>query len=144
MPTIPTSTKCSQLGCNNPRSRLNSNCYEHGGLDSTINKDRKEKNAEYATPFWKQTRKTMLSKHPLCQSCLTKGQITEAKHIDHLFAWNLIGKEAFHNNIFQSLCPNCHSLKTSLESKGIFRFFTSPIKDYRLSDYKAVVYGLET
>ena len=141
MPTIPTSTKCAQLGCKEYRSKLNTYCIEHGGLDSSNNYDKKQKDKEYASPLWKQTRKTMLSKHPLCQSCLTVGRVTEAKHIDHLFAWKLIGREAFHNNIFQSLCVHCHSYKTSLESKGIFRFFSNPVQDYRLSDYKAIVYG---
>lgn len=141
MPTIPTYTKCSHLGCKEERSRLNSYCIAHGGLDSTNNKDKREKDKEYASPFWRQTRKTMLTKHPLCQSCLIVGRVTEAKHIDHLFAWKLIGREAFHNNIFQSLCSNCHSYKTGLENKGIFRYFSSPIQDFRLSDYRSVVFA---
>ena len=141
MPTIPTYTKCSHLGCKEDRSRLNSFCLIHGGLDSTNNKDKREKDKEYASPFWRQTRKSMLSKHPLCQSCLLVGRVTEAKHIDHLFAWKLIGREAFHNNIFQSLCTNCHSYKTGLEQKGIFRYFSNPIQDFRLTDYRAIVYA---
>jgi hypothetical protein len=46
--------------------------------------------------------------------------VTQAVHVDHVFAWNQLGKDAFYNNLFQSLCPECHSYKTGQEQKGIY------------------------
>ena len=139
MPTIPNNTKCAQLGCKNTRSKINSYCLEHGGLNDIDTQERKEFKSMYQTAQWRSLRTRQLSIQPLCQCCLTKGKVTQAKHIDHLFAWNKIGKQAFHENIFQSLCENCHSLKTGLEQKGVYRHYSNTVIDYALADYKRVV-----
>ena len=140
MPTIPNNTKCSQLGCKNIRSKLNSYCLEHGGLDSIKTDERKEFTSMYQTNHWRKVREIQLSKQPLCQSCLTTGRVSMANHVDHLFKWNAIGKQAFYNNIFQSLCVECHSVKSGLEKRGIYRHYTSNgIKDYVLHDYNTVL-----
>ena len=139
MPTLPYTTKCSHLGCKNVRSKLNSYCLEHGGLDSIQTEQRKEFMSMYQTTKWKQTRQLQLSKQPLCQCCLLSGKVSSAEHIDHLFPWAKIGKEAFYSNIFQSLCPNCHSNKTALEQKGIYRHYGLVIHDYTITDYASVV-----
>lgn len=139
MPSIPNYTKCSHLGCKNNRSKLNSYCIEHGGKEWIDNEKRKEFNSHYQTAYWKQKRAIQLSSHPLCQSCLTVGKVSQAVHVDHLFAWQPLGKEAFKRNIFQSLCPECHSHKTALEKQGIYRWYISEVKDYSLSDYQYVM-----
>lgn len=139
MPTIPRTTKCAHLGCKEVRSKLNSYCLEHGGLNDIDTQDRKKFKSMYQTARWKQTRQLQLSKQPLCQCCLQSGKVTQAEHIDHLFPWSKIGKEAFYNNILQSLCPNCHSDKTALEQKGIYRLYGQVIHDYTITDYAHVV-----
>ena len=143
MPTLPTFTKCASLGCKNTKSRLNGFCLEHGGKDvykEIRTKERDAFNAMYQTRHWKQIRTTQLSKQPLCQSCLSRGIVASAKHIDHLFPWSWIGKDAFYRNIFQSLCHECHSHKTSLEQSGIFMHYVGnkPI-EYKLNDYQLVM-----
>lgn len=135
MPTIPNNTKCAQLGCKNTRSKLNTFCLEHGGLDSIQTDERKAFTSMYQTAYWRGAREAQLSKQPLCQSCLLSGKVTQASHIDHLFAWNRIGKTAFYNNILQSLCNNCHSDKTALEQRGIYRHYGQVIHDYAITDY---------
>ena len=137
MPSVPTNNKCASLGCKNPRSRLNTYCLEHGGLD---NMARRETDSAYQTPMWKTTRMAQLSKQPLCQGCLARGVISAASHVDHLFAWKHLGGQAFSRNIWQSLCPNCHSQKTALEKQGVYRHYAQDgVKDYSKHDYFYVV-----
>ena len=145
MPTQPSNTKCIMLGCNNLRSRLNSNCLDHGGKDTYVSKRTEERatsNAMYNTRQWQRKRILQLSKQPLCQSCLSNGMAKGANHVDHLFSWNSIGIDAFYKNIFQSLCNECHSSKTLLERDGIYRHYNvggQAYKDYFLSDYQFVL-----
>lgn len=120
MPYAPFNSKCGHLGCNNPRSKLNGFCLEHGGKQYTI----KESDSRYKTPAWKSIRKRQLSIQPLCQSCLSNGRVEAAKHVDHVFPWRQIGDHAFLHNIFQSLCPECHSYKTGQERQGNYLMWT--------------------
>jgi len=95
----------------------------------------------YQTKHWKQLRASQLSRQPLCQSCLSRGIVNSAKHIDHVFPWSWIGKDAFYRNLFQSLCHECHSHKTSMEQDGVFIYYligNKPI-EYKLIDYPLVM-----
>lgn len=143
MPTVPFYTRCAELGCNNPRSSKNRFCLQHGGRnkwDSTHNTtpDRKAFNAMYDTKQWKHARIAQLTRQPLCQACLLNDVVTEAKHVDHLFPWASIGKEAFTRNILQSLCHECHTHKTHLEQRGICRMYGAVAQDYTLADWARV------
>ena len=143
MPSVPIYTKCAFLGCKNTKSKFNSFCIEHGGRDvykEIRTKERDAFNAMYQTKHWKQTRASQLSRQPLCQSCLSRGIVTSAKHIDHVFPWSWIGKDAFYRNLFQSLCHECHSHKTSMEQDGVFIHYLSPKPiEYKLIDYPLVM-----
>lgn len=134
MPTLPTYTKCSHLACKNQRSSYNQFCAEHGGIKKQT-ENKKQSDAMYQTAQWKARRKIELSRHPLCQSCLTRGIVTQANEVDHVFPWNKIGKQAFYNNLFQSLCKDCHSYKTAQEQKGTILFFDDEVITYGLQDY---------
>ena len=134
MPTLPTNTKCSSLGCKNPRSRLNSYCVEHGGINTIDTEQRKAFTSMYQTNQWRTLRQAQLSKQPLCESCIKQGKVVQANHVDHLFAWNKIGKQAFYNNLFQSLCTNCHSHKSALEKQDIYIHYATG-KQYTINDY---------
>lgn len=140
MPSIPKQNSCSMLGCTQTRSKYNTLCTEHGGRNSyNYSEKRVESNAKYNTKQWRKLRSIQLSKHPLCLACLSEGRILEAEHIDHVFPWAHYGSEAFHRNIYQSLCQPHHSLKTALEQRGIYRHYTMPIKDYSRADYAYVM-----
>ncbi len=148
MPTVPTSIKCSELGCSNHRSKFNSFCLQHGGSDlfgkrKGKTKERKEFNEKYQTKHWRSIRAVQLSNHPLCAGCLADGIITSAHHVDHVFPWSQLHESAFYYNLFQSLCHSCHSSKTGLERKGIFRRYGNPHRDYTIDQYERVV-GLTT
>ena len=137
MPTYPRNNQCSELGCKEPRSRLNSYCEKHGGID---NLPRRETDSVYQTPAWKTVRQRQLSMQPLCQACLSRGIVEQAQHVDHVFAWKHIGKHAFLNNIFQSLCHADHSTKTGLEKQGIYTHYAHEgERAYTKDDYAYVV-----
>lgn len=132
MPYAPFNSVCRELGCKQPRSKLNSFCLEHGGLEHTNH----GKDNAYSDPAWRTIRRAQLSKQPLCQSCLTKGHINQADHVDHVFPWKQIGADAFLHNIFQSLCHECHSYKTGQERKGTFiHYQTQGEKELTKADY---------
>jgi 5-methylcytosine-specific restriction protein A len=130
MPYAPFNTRCSELGCKEPRSKLNSFCLSHGGKEYTV----KESDSHYKTPAWKSIRKRQLSINPLCQGCMSQGKISAAQHVDHVFPWRQIGQHAFLHNIFQSLCPECHSYKTGQERRGVYLFF-APDKVEQLTEH---------
>ena len=139
MPVAPFNTKCRELGCNNTRSKLNSFCLQHGGRNYDDRAERKQFNSNYQTAAWRRMRTAQLSKQPLCQCCLLAGKIAQATDVDHVFSWNRIGREAFRLNIFQSLCHECHSVKTNLEIRGIYRYYGQQQVDYGIADYVRVV-----
>lgn len=132
MPYYPSNNICAVLGCKQPRSRINSYCIEHGGLQHT----NLGKEDAYNNPAWKTIRRIQLSKQPLCQSCLHRGTVSSAKHVDHVFPWRQIGEHAFLNNVFQSLCHECHSYKTGKERNGVIIYFDQKEnKSLTLNDY---------
>jgi hypothetical protein len=137
MPTYPTNTKCSELGCKELRSKINSFCLKHGGKD---NMEARQTDSIYQTPAWRTVRQRQLSIQPLCQACLTRGKVEQAQHVDHVFPWKAIGKHAFLNNIFQSLCHADHSHKTKLERQGKYTHYTQEgEKEYTQADYAFMV-----
>lgn len=112
---------------------------EHGGKGYNDTAKRKQSNAKYYTAQWQRARMRQLSTQPLCQCCILAGKVTQATEVDHLFAWQHIGDEAFYANVFQSLCKNCHTNKGALERQGIYRHYTDTIVDYSKHDYPALV-----
>jgi 5-methylcytosine-specific restriction protein A len=142
MPTVPTQVKCSHLGCKEHRSRLNTYCINHGGLDNLAYR---ESDSLYSSKTWKTIRQRQLSRQPLCQSCLLIGRVEAANNIDHVFPWKAIGQHAFTRNIMQSLCHECHSHKTAQERQGICLHYTSEAEvQYRVNEYNMVIDRLYT
>lgn len=138
MPSIPRQQTCSHLGCSKPRHGYRSMCVEHGGIVKHSEK-RIEQVGMYHTPQWRKRRKIQLSDHPLCASCLCNGIVKQATTVDHVFPWSSLGELYFHRNIFQSLCTECHSLKTQLEQRGIIRHYDGSAKDYTLENAVNVI-----
>lgn len=101
---------------------------------------RDDKNAMYQTKYWKALRQRQLSTQPLCQACMSVGIITPANHVDHVFPWTHINKEAFYLNLFQSLCLECHSHKTSLEQQGEYRhYIDGSYRVFSKNDYQYII-----
>ena len=140
MPTYPSNRLCSELGCKEPRSRLNTFCLKHGGKENLVPR---ETDSIYQTPAWRTVRQRQLSMQPLCQACLIRGKLEVAQHVDHVFPWKHIGKQAFLHNLFQSLCHADHSHKTSMERQGKYvHYLIDGEKEYTLNDYNYVMVQL--
>lgn len=137
MPSIPLD-QCATYQCKATSIRGSVYCIEHAPV-KTATKDRRSFNAPYKTAAWTAIRARQLSVNPLCAACKLEGRITQANHVDHLFAWAAIGKQAFTRNRFQSLCESHHGVKTGLEKRGVFRHYVDPVKDYVLGDYPYVM-----
>jgi 5-methylcytosine-specific restriction protein A len=132
MPTVPTNTKCRELGCPNQKTYRSTFCADHGG---GITEKGKENSKLYSTAYWKKQRASQLSKNPLCASCLLDGKVVSAEHIDHVFPHRQDGVK-FKNNIFQSLCASCHTNKTLEENIGVYLHYTSNgVIKYTDADY---------
>lgn len=65
------------------------------------------------------------------------GIVRAASVVDHVWPWRAIGPHAFRANRMQSLCPECHSVKTALEQRGVCREFG--VRDWSLADYLGAV-----
>jgi 5-methylcytosine-specific restriction protein A len=139
MPTVPTNSKCSHLGCNTLRSRYSSFCLQHGGRDTQLtyrSEERDKAHSFYLTAQWQRHRARQLSRQPLCEACFSRGIITGATEVDHLFPWRQIGPKAFYHNLFQSLCHDCHSHKTQQEKKGkVLWYGGGEPMTYQVNDY---------
>lgn len=133
MPSSP-SPQCDEYQCKAPSVKGSRYCEAHTPSKATTI-ERQAFNARYKTAAWEAIRARQLSSEPLCAACKIDGRITEASHVDHVFAWQAIGGQAFTRNLFQSLCPECHGQKSGLEKRGIFRHYTAQAKDYTAQDY---------
>ena len=137
MPSVPRSTACSTLGCKEPRSKMNSYCLAHGGLDVM---QHRPSDAAYHDRAWIAMRRRQLSYQPLCQACSLRGRVVLATDVDHLFPWKRIGRQAFKANILQSLCKACHSLKGASERRGrCLHYSEHGERVYAVSEYLAVI-----
>lgn len=127
-------SQCDHYHCKAPSVKGSRYCEAHTpSKAATV--DRQAFNASYKTAAWQSIRARQLSSQPLCAACLMDGRITQANHVDHVFPWATIGPHAFARNLFQSLCPECHGVKSGLEKRGIFRHYTQHAHDYTQQDY---------
>ena len=133
MPIAPLNTKCRELGCKNEKTSRSTFCNEHGG---GVTEKGRENSKLYSTAFWKKQRTIQLSKKPLCAACLIEGRVVQAVHIDHVFPHRQDDNK-FRVNLFQSLCPAHHSLKTQEENEGKYLYYS----DNGLITYTDADYG---
>ena len=71
--------------------------------------------AFYRRKDWRNIREIKLDTNPLCELCNSVGITTPAVYIDHILNRNLFKEFELELDNIQSLCPTCHSQKTSLE-----------------------------
>lgn len=142
MPVMP-KAQCVEYGCKKPSIPHSVYCELHAPPGKVMSVQRREANNAYKVRSWESIRIAQLSSHPLCQCCLGSGLVRAATLVDHVFPWRKIGKHAFTSNLFQSLCSPCHSVKTGLEQKGIFRYYAKDgSKDLSTHDYTYYVLNM--
>ena len=145
MPTLPTRKTCSSLGCKNVKAKYGGFCLHHGGsntfLHTKYNRGQHRKDAiqMYQTTQWRKLRQAQLSLEPMCAGCLAGGIVTAADTVDHVFPWQQIGEHSFYRNLYQSLCVSCHTIKTAMEKRGVYRRYGKPSIDYVKGDYAHVI-----
>ncbi len=73
--------------------------------------------AWYNSKRWRGRRAQQLTEQPLCEECLRQNVVTAATDADHLIPhrWS---EESFWNGQLQSLCHECHSVKTRREQQA--------------------------
>lgn len=132
MPTLPR-PPCAQYGCKAPSVKGSRFCVDHAPA-SKPQAAKLQSDQAYKTAAWHGARMRQLSVAPLCQACTLAGRVTAAAHVDHVIPWRQLGQWAFHASPLQSLCGPCHSVKTGLEGRGVFRHYTDkgPV-DYSLA-----------
>lgn len=123
MPTMPR-PQCTVYRCKQPTRPGSSMCADHAP-PPRVNHAKRETDREYKTAVWQTIRARELSRQPLCQCCALSGRVAVAVHVDHVAPWKTLGSWAFTIGPFQTLCGPCHSVKTGLESRGIFRHYTN-------------------
>lgn len=134
MPTLPRA-QCAEYGCKAPSVKGSRFCVDHAPAQRTQS-ERRALDAEYTSAAWRQIRTAQLTRSPLCACCTYEGRLSPADVVDHVFPWKAYGPQAFRANLFQSLCAPCHSRKTNLESRGVFRHYTGhTMRDYTPGDY---------
>lgn len=142
MPTMP-ATQCAHYRCKAPTVPGSIYCQDHAPTRKA-RPDKVQADAAYNTTTWRSIRAIQLSRQPLCQACALAGRVTAAQHVDHVIPWKKIGPQAFTSNLFQSLCAPCHSVKTGLESRGIFRHYAATGHvDYFPGTYQAALAACE-
>lgn len=76
---------------------------------------RKERQAVYNTPRWKQLRNLKIQESPLCEDCLKEGRVTPAEEVHHIKSFCVRGiseeekyRRAYDYNNLVALCKDCH------------------------------------
>ena len=121
MPILPPS-QCAAFRCKAPAVKGSAYCADHAPKKRAAN-DRRAMDSAYRSATWATIRATVLSANPLCLPCKQRGQIVPASIVDHVFPWKRYGRQAFTLNLFNGLCPNCHSVKTAQENRGVFMHY---------------------
>ena len=130
MPSLPPA-QCSEPRCKAPSVPHSRFCKDHAPKPKAA-PSRADLSA-YKSTAWSTIRARQLSAQPLCAGCLESGIVRAANTVDHVFPWRRIGPFAFLQNRWQSLCPECHSLKTAAEHDG--RCIEYGHKVWTLADY---------
>lgn len=84
-----------------------------------------KQNHPWQTPYGKRIRNGFIKKHPLCAHCLEQGIDVMADEVDHIIRWTRGGSWYGEHNL-QSLCKECHDIKTAEEDEDYEDFFPDP------------------
>ena len=109
---------CSHPGCINlTREKY---CDQHKKTQQKRTYDTKRGTAsQRGYDFrWQQYRISFLRIHPLCAECERNGIITPASIVDHIRPHKGDMKLFWDKNNHQSLCEQCHNIKTASEDGG--------------------------
>ena len=136
MPTVPSNSKCRELGCPNPKTYRSCFCIEHGGGKTEKGKANA---ALYSSKTWQHMRTAQLSRQPLCARCLLEGRVVQGVHVDHVIPHRQ-DPTRFKVAVLQTLCASCHTIKTQEEAKGVYLHYTpTGVEEYTDADYNRLI-----
>lgn len=135
MPTFPPNI-CNSLQCQQHVVAGSAFCEQHKRKPRERAQSREGAHM-YRGSTWKSLRAAQLSRQPLCGACMGRGMVVMATVVDHVFPWRQISDAAFRESELQSLCWECHSMKTGLEQKGVFRRWSvdGSYVDFSINDW---------
>lgn len=110
---------CRFSGCNTLTRNANGYCDSHSehaiGWKRTQQKKGNTTDRGYGWA-WQKIRKRILQRDAyLCQPCLEIGIVKAATDVDHIINKESGGSDSENN--LQSICKECHKLKTAAESR---------------------------
>ena len=82
---------------------------------------------------WTKARQNFLAEHPLCERCKLNGKVVQAEHVDHVVPHRGDMVLFWKMDLWQSLCPSCHSKKTHKEAGAGQRYVVLGNHDKSLS-----------
>jgi 5-methylcytosine-specific restriction enzyme A len=104
---------CPTPGCKKLIRGKEKRCADHLRFN---NANRPETDKQYNTARWQKMRDRKLKSNPLCERCESLNKITIAVLVDHITPVRDQG-EMFDENNLQSLCRDCHDIKTADDLK---------------------------
>jgi len=107
---------CSHPGCGT--LTYNTRCIKHSKAKYARQPDRRGSAASRGYDNqWRKLRNSFIMHNPLCRHCEESGRVTPAQDVDHRKPFK--GKDdplRLDWNNLQSLCRQCHNIKTRRES----------------------------
>ncbi len=106
---------CKKAGCNKFQTK-NGYCDEHQFMYVEYEKKkdtRKQHTAHVQGAYdwqWTKCRNSYISKHPLCEDCLTRGKTTPAREVHHITPLEFGGNKYNYDNLV-ALCSMCHHIR---------------------------------
>ena len=67
----------------------------------------------YNTTAWKRLRRAKLAVQPLCEPCMMRGKLVDARAVDHIIAIAQGGEPFPGVDGLMSMCLSCHAVKTN-------------------------------
>jgi|DEB0MinimDraft_10_1074344.scaffolds.fasta_scaffold23348_1 5-methylcytosine-specific restriction endonuclease McrA len=74
----------------------------------------------YQSARWKRVRLLVLNDAPTCPTCMNRGRVVSAAHVDHVRRHDTGGLDFYDERNLWGLCEGCHAVKSGLESAGVY------------------------
>lgn len=125
---MPTRSKkpCAKPGCPNLAKTGQTYCSEHREDKKKLKRQRdKEYNKKrdlklrkfYSSGRWRKVRNRYIRKHPLCEYCKEKDEVTPATEVDHVIPVKVRWDLRLDPENLKSSCHSCHMKKTKEDKK---------------------------
>ncbi len=113
---------CTNPGCGVLVHDGTSRCEKHKYVEARQLDQRRGSSTQRGYGYkWQQAREAYLRAHPLCARHEERGEIVAATVVDHIVPHKGDMSLFWKRSNWQSLCKDCHDLKTATEDGGFGR-----------------------